>query len=247
MFFGVLISINALDFLNQNINYIMYDIDTIGIIGENKIKFYTYSNGWNEDKQIREFIIPDGCQGIIRTAIGKIAPIIGIRINNRIKMYAFRNGWVEFPELEFSLPNGYVDVLGIAVGDKNGIGVIINDKIKMFSHDNVKWIEILELEFSLPDEYNGVIYIPNDGFGVIINNRIKMYGFDNKKWIELSVLISDIDFTLPNEHNGILCIGLGNRTIGIGVILEDEIKIYIYENGWNENIEARIIKAKNGA
>ena len=85
----------------QNKNFVM-DMDSIGIIVGNTVKFYLNDNDyvWNESPR-REFTLPNGYKSIFVMDMDSIGVIVG----NTVKFYFNDNDyvWNESPRREFTL------------------------------------------------------------------------------------------------------------------------------------------------
>jgi hypothetical protein len=73
---------------------------TLGIVFNDKIKFYNASyNGWIEETAV-EFVLPSGYKNVLAPSSGTL----GVVFNDKIKFYnASYNGWIEETAVEFDL------------------------------------------------------------------------------------------------------------------------------------------------
>jgi ribosomal protein L32E len=228
----------SIELFSNNIKILGYDEENIGIVENNKIKFYKYgdTNKW-EEMSFMEFNVPIGYQDIFAIFGSDNRFFTGIIIKNKLKIYFFEeNNWIEDSEwgsASLNLFKNFNKVFTIQFGNPV-LAVVTNNKIKTIEFINGAWKENKKKEFIIPNGYQDVIAGNNEynlgGFGIVFNDRIQFYWTsDDLEWSEAE----EIRFYLPSGNKKI--IGLGFNIFGI--IDKNKIIIYKYEYyvGWKKS------------
>ena len=221
---------------------------SIGVVTDNKLKIYTYDGGWKEQKNLA-FILPESYSNVFGIEFsGDMA--IGVVVKEKLNIYTFGTKWKEQADMAFTLNNDYSGVFRIGYGS---IGVVVNDQLKIFIYNNGTWEEQIIKEFELPKGYSDIFGIYEEDIGIVLNGKLKIYTFDLKweeidleeftlddKWKEINLEDFtfygnweevDLDeFSLPYNYSEIF----GMEWIYIGVVANNRVKIYIYNDGWEE-------------
>jgi len=186
---NILLPLNRLD--NNPINKILgfnglnTDDLQIGIISNNKIRFFSWQSGddnWNEVENV-VFYLSDNTKDIFSTGNG-----IGVVTNNEVIFFELLESvWHEKIELVFNLPNNCQAVF--SPFNWRYLNVIVNNKIKFYNFDSNEgiWSENFGLELELPQNTKGVFADEWGGIFIVSNeNIIKYYSRElSEKWDEI--------------------------------------------------------------
>jgi len=82
----------------QNNDVFGLGVSLLGVVTDNKIKFYNTMEGWEELTNL-EFTPPNGYKNVFGLGVS----LLGVVINNKIKFYNAMEGWEELANLEFLL------------------------------------------------------------------------------------------------------------------------------------------------
>jgi hypothetical protein len=156
--------------------------------------------------------------------------MVGVVMRDTIVFYRnSTNGFFPAPELEFSLPQGYTDVIYFG----RMIGVAVDGSLFFYQNDYTEWQESTDvMSLVLPKGYKK-IFCSNTGdwVGVVIGNRVQFYRYGYG--LDYTFQRAEYDLELPDGYTDVF--GAGARTVG--VVVANKVAFYCLprrsrDGGW---------------